>query len=71
MAKFNHEQTNKRVLVSKQHLNICDGWKTLTNKYPSKCAVCNKYIGTGVKILWHVNERLVMHKSDCLTNQII
>lgn len=63
-----HEKTNRAELAYKKHLNISNGWKTLTNKYPSKCAVCNKYIGNGIKILWHVKEGIVMHKSDCLTN---
>lgn len=59
-----YEQTNRREKIYRD-LNISDGWKTLFNKYPTKCSVCNKYIGHGIKILWHVNERLVMHKEDC------
>jgi hypothetical protein len=66
MAKFKHEITNRRALVMKREdLNINHGWKTLQNKYPTKCCVCDKYIGNGVKILWHTTERVVMHKEDC------
>jgi hypothetical protein len=61
-----HEKTNRRVLANKEDLNISNGWKTLINKYPSKCILCDKHIGNGVKILWHVNERIVMHKADCI-----
>jgi hypothetical protein len=66
MATINHEKTNRKVLTNKQDLNISNGWKTLINKYPNKCAICDKYIGNGIKILWHVKENIVMHKFDCL-----
>ena len=65
MSKLDYEKTNRKVLLNKEELNINSGWKTLINKYPSQCYVCNKYIGNGVKILWHVKEGIVMHKSDC------
>jgi len=71
MAKLDYEKTNRKVLVNKEVLDINTGWKTLINKYPSKCCICNKYIGNGVKILWHVKKGLVMHKSDCMFDTII
>lgn len=61
-----YEQTNRKMKVlERKDLNINYGWKTLINKYATKCCVCNKYIGNGTKILWNVNQKLVMHKDDC------
>lgn len=71
-GKMRYEQTNRKVKVlDKNDLNISYGWKTLINKYPTKCCVCKKYIGNGVKILWHVNQKLVMHKNDCSFIEVV
>lgn len=72
MARFRHEQTNRKVKTYKsiKHWNkkysYQGGWRTFINKYPVKCAVCNKYVGKGIEILWHTQTKLVQHKSDCL-----
>jgi hypothetical protein len=58
------EQTNRRTKVYRD-LTISDGWKTLFNKYPTKCAICNKWIGDNTKILWHIKDRIVIHKEEC------
>lgn len=36
-------------------------WKQITNRYKNTCCVCNRSITVGDAILWHKEEKLVMH----------
>ena len=65
MARFKHEVTNRKVHVSNAMKNpVKEQWKSLKCIYPSKCAACSKWIKKGSAILWHVDQKLVMHV-DC------
>ncbi len=61
MATFKHETTN-RIVNTKNNINHQDhNWKQITNKYKNTCCVCNRSITIGDIILWHKEEKLVMH----------
>ena len=56
-----HERTNRAVKTKEglQHQDF--NWKQITNKYKNTCCVCNRSINIGDIILWHKEEKLVMH----------
>lgn len=61
MTMNKHEIINRRV-NAKDKLNHQDhNWKQITNRYKNTCCVCNRSISIGDNILWHKEEKLVMH----------
>ena len=66
MAKIKHEITNRKVNVNKKYKeNWNGGWISLDNRYHAKCSICNEYIAYGVKVMWNVKDKILMHKNDC------
>lgn len=48
-----------RIIKNSSHQDY--SWKQITNKYKNTCSVCNRSIDVGDIILWHKEEKQVMH----------